>query len=246
MKITIKLSQRLISVLSIFILSLFGCNQERQDTPIDVRSLTEESDRIQGDSSFYTDELKLKRKYNELIMPYLVLDKNGLYKLDIPEESYSKIEVPKEVIIEIEKEIESTNRIIEQSKKEGFFIETPNPKDVDVIKEISELRSYFDGDMNNPMIGELRANGQERVTSGYILVPLGYKSVTFRCQSGAAMTPIFVCGVFTSGQWVHRSRVGLGGYAGMNIGLYTSNDKINLSFQTTDSNGGYARYFGRK
>ena len=236
MKITIKLTQRLIPLLSIFI--LFGCNEERQDTPTNVQSLVEEIDRIQGDGYFDTDELKLKRKYNELVMPYVVLDKDGLYKLDITEEYYSKIEVPKEVIIEIKKEIESTNKIIEQSKKEGVFIETPNPKDPDVIKEISELRSYFDGDMNNPMIGDLIANGQERVTSGYIWVPVGYKSVTFKCQSGAAMTPVFVCGVFTSGQWVHSSKVGLGGYAGMNIGLYTSNDKINLSFQTTDSNGG--------
>lgn len=121
MRTTIKLSQRLIPVLSIFILSLFGCNEERQDNPIIMQSLVEESDRIQENSHLDKDDLKLKRKYNELILPYVVLDKDGLYKLDITEEYYSKIEVPKEVIIEIKKEIESTNKIIEQSKKRRSF-----------------------------------------------------------------------------------------------------------------------------
>lgn len=245
MKVINKLSQSIILV-SILILSLIGCNPERQNTPNDIKSLGEYSNYIQGDISFDTDSFKLKRKYNALIAPYLILDKNGLYSLDIKEEDYSKTGVPKEVIIEMKREIEKTNKIIEQYKKEGVFIETPDPKNLDVIKEASKLRVFFDGDMNNPISGDLRTNGQERVTSGYIWVPVEYKSVSFSCQSSVALTPIFICGAYTSGQWVHNRRVGVFGYASMNIGLYTSNDKINLSFQTSDSNGGSAVYYGMK
>jgi len=91
---------------------------------------------------------------------------------------------------------------------------------------------------SSPTSGSLTSNGQEAVGTSFF-APYGASFVRFTCVANAALTPGFTCGTRSLGGWQYKTKVGtLFSATTIDVPLYSSNDHIAISFQTTDSNGG--------
>lgn len=237
-------------VLLLFSIFVISCNNMNDRMP-DHKNFVKETFNVSMKKK--SDELKLKRHYNRMVLPYLVLTEDSLYHLNLDSSSALRIGIPLNILSDIKKEISETNEIILKSRKEKKNIETPNPQSEQYLDRIEEPvvfdeQLYYTNPDPRPttLSGRLSAYGQEEVTSGLVWAPININSVKFNCQAAAAIVPAFYCKTKSSGLWQEKMGVGIMGVAEIIVPLYVSNDYINLSFRTTDSNGGYAVYTGIK
>lgn len=90
--------------------------------------------------------------------------------------------------------------------------------------------------------GLLTSVGQEMVSDGF-WAPEGAKAVRFTCGAGAAPTPGFTCKTKAMATFRIETKVGfIGTNTVIEVPIVTSNCAVEIFFQTTDSNGGYARW----
>lgn len=93
--------------------------------------------------------------------------------------------------------------------------------------------------------GNLSTDDQS-VRETFFHFPLDVKHVRFNCQAKAAWLPIFTCGVRLHAgppQWQYKTEIGfILGTTYIDFNLAFSNTQADLSFQTSDSNGGYCHW----
>lgn len=177
---------------------------------------------------------------NMVLSKYLELN-NEQYTLSISAEEAEKLGVPFGLYEDAQRELSTTNALIQKLKNDpNTILELTDPKVAPKSRSNWDTPSLY-----SAPTGTLRTNGQEEVMSGFVWAPSGTKGIEFLCRANAALTPLYNCKTYSSGAWQSKSAVGaLGVNTTVQVPLYVSNDNIRVAFSTSDSNGGTATYQG--
>lgn len=186
---------------------------------------------------------KTRAEANTVLVNYLELvgDK---YVLNISESEAESIGVPTNLYNGTLKEIEGTNELISELKKDpDAEIQLTDPQVALKTRNVWEQASTY----GLAPSGTLTTNGQEEKDSGLVWAPSGTKGIEFLCRANAAITPAYSCKTYSSGSWQVKTAFGaIGVNTTVKVPLYVSNDYVKAAFSTTDSNGGTATYQGYK
>ena len=175
-----------------------------------------------------------------LAVEYLSLDDNQ-YTLNLSEEAALDIGISKQNYDRMLNEINLANIQIQEWLKDpdANFVLT-NPHDLSVqIDDPINLKTRSES--FNPS-GNIVTSGQEMGYDTFFAYS-GTKSVVFLCRSNAALTPIYNVTTETGGVVKTGGGIGaIGVNSSYTVGLAMSNVNANLSFKTSDSNGGNAAW----
>jgi hypothetical protein len=179
---------------------------------------------------------------------YIELRNNG-YVWNLNRNDALRIGLSREQIEQIRSDIESANQQItiweeqntphfltDPQNKTVFFMNTSESTDITSNPEIIRLKT---GDESNNMpSGTIFTNGQRWGSAGG-WAPIGAKKANYSCRSNAALTPVYNIKLKNFGNERVGGGIGaLGVISTFSLSLFASNTSFEVSFATTDSNGG--------
>lgn len=180
--------------------------------------------RLKQMNTLLSKEIKIKTQehLNEELFKYVEL-KNNRYVLNLSKEKCQQMGISPLEYQRVVVDLEKTNRFIAEVEKGSGLI----------LQKI---------DYNKKLSGTLRANGQETVVAKFS-VPNGVKFISFECYSFVAKLPVFTCRTVSQGE--PRMKIVNGNPlkpTKIDVPIVASNTAVQIYFQTSDSNGGYANW----
>lgn len=190
-----------------------------------------------------SEEVKQKRAASITLSDYIVLDGNQ-YRLEISEQDAQKLGVTPYFYDIINKDILATNTAIMEMLEKGEYIELCDVQAVSKAYKKGELDLSDTSDKYSRATypsGNITTLGQEEGKASF-KTEYDHTKVLFRCRTNATATPIYCCTVTAFGVKKIGSKIGnLITTTEITVPIAASGSGIyaDLTFATTDSNGGY-------
>lgn len=165
-------------------------------------------------------------KVNEIIVNFVELN-DDLYSLNIAPEKAIELGISEEDLERIKADLKTTNDIITEAKKD------PNGE----LSLFDPKNSLALAGPSGP-IGTLSSNSQEQVGTTFF-APSNTSFVRFNCRTAAAPLTVYQCQTRALGGWITKTATG--GFITttvIDVKIDASNYNVNVTFKTSDSNGG--------
>lgn len=212
-----------------------GCDNENEQ----INNLS--INKVQVGDVFVEKSIAKASEYIEL--------RNNRYVWNLNRNDAIQIGLSREQIEQIRSDIESANQqiIIWEEQNTPHFLTDPQNKIVffmntsestDITSNLEIIRLKTGDESNNMPSGTIFTNGQKWGSDGG-WVPIGAKKANYSCRSNAALTPVYNVKLKNFGNERVGGGIGaLGVISTFSLSLFASNTSFEVSFATTDSNGG--------
>ncbi|MET3115612.1 hypothetical protein AAKU52_003363 [Pedobacter sp. CG_S7] len=171
------------------------------------------------------DEIINAEKVNGIIVHFVEL-KDDKYHLNIPAEKATELGISEEDLERVKADLKITNDIITEAKKD------PNGE-----LSLFDPKAVTLAGPSGPS-GSLSSNGQEQVGTTFF-APSNTSFVRFNCRTAATPLPVYQCQTRALGVWITKTATGsLFTTTVIDVNIDASNYNVNVTFKTSDSNGG--------